>query len=112
MVSHPFFYQLALLALVWLCVMLLYAWPSDRVRGPTPAAPIAPRRKRSTEPTPCAGLTTKPYCALCEQASASLNDSLPLRPAPRPRRTGARVQLILRHTSAPIRVATTEGGRA
>ena len=31
MVSHPFFYQLALIALVWLYVMLLYAWPSDRV---------------------------------------------------------------------------------
>jgi hypothetical protein len=31
MVSHPFFYQLALIALVWLYVMLFYAWPSDRV---------------------------------------------------------------------------------
>ena len=39
MVSHLFFYQLALIAAVWLFVMLLYAWPSDRVRRPTPAVP-------------------------------------------------------------------------
>ena len=29
MVSHLFFYQLTLIALVWLCVMLHWAWPSD-----------------------------------------------------------------------------------
>ena len=32
MVSHLFFYQLALIALVWLFFLLLYAWPSDRTR--------------------------------------------------------------------------------
>ena len=37
MVSHPFFYQLALIALVWLYVMLLYAWPRDRVVHLQPA---------------------------------------------------------------------------
>lgn len=30
MVSDLFVYQLVLLALVWLCLMLHYAWPSDR----------------------------------------------------------------------------------
>src|SRR5215510_7285249 len=30
MVSHLFFYQLALIALVWLFFLLFYAWPSDR----------------------------------------------------------------------------------
>jgi len=29
MVSHLFFSQLVLVALVWLCVMLHWAWPSD-----------------------------------------------------------------------------------
>ena len=30
MVSHHlFFYQLTLIALVWLCVMLQWVWPSD-----------------------------------------------------------------------------------
>ena len=35
MVSHLFFYQLMLIALVWLCVMLQWAWqapPSPRAR--------------------------------------------------------------------------------
>ena len=36
MVSQLFFYQLVLVALVWLCVMLQWAWPSD-------PAPVWPR---------------------------------------------------------------------
>jgi IS1 family transposase len=84
MVSHLFFYQLALIALVWLFVMLLYAWPSDRVRRPTPAAPIVPRRKHATAPKPFAGLTTKPSCALCETESTVLKASPPMRPDPMP----------------------------
>jgi hypothetical protein len=84
MVSHLFFYQLALIALVWLFVMLLYIWPSARVRRPTPAAPLVPRRQHTTEPQPFAGLTTQPYGALCEQESAVLHASPPLRPAPMP----------------------------
>src|SRR5215831_5684891 len=67
MVSHLFFYQLALIALVWLFFLLLYAWPSERARRPHPAAPIALHRPRSTAPKPFAGLTQKPHCALCEQ---------------------------------------------
>jgi transposase-like protein len=82
MVSHLFFYQLALIALVWLFVMLLYIWPSARVRRPTPAAPLVPRRQHNTEPKPFAGLTTKPSCALCEQESAVLHASPPVRPDP------------------------------
>ena len=42
MVSPLFFYQLILVALVWLCLMLQWAWPSD----PTAVCPTAP------EPTP------------------------------------------------------------
>ena len=57
MVSHLFFYQLALLAFVWLFFLLLYAWPSEHARYPHPAAPIAPRHQRSTAPNPFAGLT-------------------------------------------------------
>ena len=40
MVSHLFFYQLTLIALVWLCVLLHWVWPSDsaapRARHPWP----------------------------------------------------------------------------
>jgi hypothetical protein len=67
MMLHLFFYQLALITLVWLFFLLLYAWPRDRARRPHPAAPIAPRRQRSNAPKPFAGLTQKPHCALCEQ---------------------------------------------
>jgi hypothetical protein len=84
MVSHLFSYHLALIALVWLLVLLLYAWPRDRVRRPTPAAPRVPRRQHTTEPKLFAGLTTKPSCTLCEKESAVLNASPPLRPAPMP----------------------------
>jgi IS1 family transposase/transposase-like protein len=82
--SHLFFYQLALLALVWLFVMLLYAWPRERARHPSPAAPIAPRRQRSTEPKPFAGLTYKPHCALCEEEAIHPKPSSPLPPDPMP----------------------------
>jgi hypothetical protein len=40
MVSHLFFYQLTLIALVWLCVILQWAWPSDSAAAcPTTLAP-------------------------------------------------------------------------
>jgi IS1 family transposase len=69
MVSELFFYQLALIALLWLCCMLQWVWPSERVipGAPLPPPPLLPR-KRSREPKPFAGLTRKPPCAACEQA--------------------------------------------
>jgi hypothetical protein len=39
MVSHLFFYQLTLIALVWLCVMLQWVWPSAAAACPTTLAP-------------------------------------------------------------------------
>ena len=69
MVSHLFFYQLTLIALVWLCLMLHWAWPSDSAAAcPTPLAPPPPRPKRRREPKPFQGLTTKPLCDVCEHA--------------------------------------------
>src|SRR5215470_9353784 len=67
MVSHLFYYQLALCALVWLFVMLHVTGAKPGL--PTPPAPAKPKRKRSTEPKAFAGLTHKPPCALCEQAT-------------------------------------------
>ena len=68
MVSPLFFYQLVLVVLVWLCVMLHWAWPSDpaTVRLTT-LEPTPSRPKRRREPKPFAGLTTKPHCDACEQ---------------------------------------------
>ena len=71
MIPDLFFYQLVLVALVWLCLMLQWAWPSDCVTvQPTPPPPMPPRRKRRREPTPFVGLTTKPHCDACDQAHA------------------------------------------
>src|SRR6266852_5407514 len=68
MVSPLFFSQLVLVALVWLCVMLHWAWPSDPAAGcPTTPEPPCPRPQHHREPTPFAGLTRKPPCAACEQ---------------------------------------------
>ena len=83
MISHLFFYQLVLIALVWLCLMLQWAWPSDPTAVcPTVPEPPPPRPKRKREPTPFAGLTTKPHCDACEHTT----DSRPQAPsAPPPR---------------------------
>jgi IS1 family transposase len=69
MVPDLFFSQLVLVALVWACLMLHWVWPSDCATAhPTPPQPTPPRRQRSREPKPFAGLTRTPPCAACEQA--------------------------------------------
>ena len=71
MVPTLFFSQLVLVALVWLCVMLQWAWSSGCATAPlTPSHPTLPRPKRRREPKPFAGVTHKPPCDACAQASA------------------------------------------
>jgi hypothetical protein len=82
MVSHLFYYQLALLAILWLFVMLHVTWSEPGLT--TPAVPAKPKRKRSTEPQPFAGLTHKPPCALCERETAHPQTPPPRRPDPMP----------------------------
>jgi IS1 family transposase len=82
MISHLFFYQLVLVALIWLCVMLHWAWPSDPATCPTTPEPTPPGPKRHRERTPFAGLTTKPHCDACEPAS-DLRPEAPCPPPPR-----------------------------
>src|SRR5499427_8983387 len=83
MVSHLFFYQLGLVALVWLCLMLHWVWPSASVAAYlTTLESLPPRRKRSREPTPFVGLTTKPHCDTCADASAP-HPQAPATPPPR-----------------------------
>jgi len=84
MIPHLFFYQLALIALVWLFLMLPYAWPSQRTPCQSPPTPPTPRRKRLREPKVFAGLTHKPHCAACEQAAIYPTPPPPKRPAPMP----------------------------
>src|SRR5215510_1603920 len=85
MVSHLFYYQLALLALLWLFVMLHLSWPRRSAPPPTaPAAPVKSKRKRTTEAKAFEGLTHKPHCALCEQEIGATPPAPPRRPDPMP----------------------------
>jgi len=85
MVSHLFYYQLALLALIWLFIMLPLSWPGQSAPPPTPLAPpIKPKPKRSTEPKAFEGLAHKPHCALCAQETGATHLPPPVRPDPMP----------------------------
>ena len=58
MVSNLVFYQLALIALLWVFLMLSWVWPSEPAAArPMPPTSVPPPRKRSTAPKPFAGLT-------------------------------------------------------
>jgi IS1 family transposase len=87
MVSPLFSYQLALLAIVWLFIMLHLTWPRPGVTAPAAPAepePITPKRSRSNEPKSFEGLTQKPHCALCERDTAHPQTSPPGPPNPMP----------------------------
>src|SRR6266851_1985906 len=85
MIPHLFYYQLAILVLLWLCVMVPYLWSHQCGGAPKrPVDPIMPKPKRSTEPKPFAGLTRKPHCALCEQETVDSAPAPPVRPHPMP----------------------------
>ena len=87
MESHLFFSQLVLLALLWLFILLRLPWPQRAVTVPAPPAqsePLTPKRHRSTEPKPFAGLTHKPHCALGERETAHPQSLPPVPPAPMP----------------------------
>src|SRR5712691_1240332 len=84
MVSPLFFYQLVLVALVWLCVMLQWAWPSDPTAVcPTTPEPPGPLPKRRRAPNPFAGLTAQPHCDACAHATAAPRPPAPSAPPPR-----------------------------
>src|SRR5438132_13096073 len=83
MVSHLFFYQLMVLGLLWLCVILHDAWPSECPGGDQkPSKPLPTPGKRSSDPKPFPGLTRTPCCAACEQAAQE--PAAPPPPAPPP----------------------------
>jgi hypothetical protein len=102
MVSDFVFSQLVLVALVWLCLMLYWVWPSDSaVASPLTPEPAPPRPQRQREPQPFVGLTTKPHCDACEQATAS-RPQAPSAPPPRLVMTrGRRRQVDTSHQFCP-----------
>jgi hypothetical protein len=71
MIPHLFFYQLVLIALVWVFLMLYGLWPLEPAAvRPTPPKPVTPPRKRSCAPQPFIGSTRKPPCDACEEGVA------------------------------------------
>src|SRR6266581_9404266 len=82
MVSHLLYYQLALLAILWLFVMLHLTGSKPGL--PAPPVPAKPKRKRSTEPKAFEGLTHKPHGVLCEQETGETHPPPPVRPDPLP----------------------------
>ena len=82
MVSHLFYYQLAVLALAWLFVLLHVTGSKPGL--PAPPMSAKPKRKRSTEPKSFEGLTHKPHCVLCERDTAQPTAPAPVPPEPMP----------------------------
>jgi hypothetical protein len=83
MVSDLFFYELLLLGLLWFCIILHYAWPSQRLAGDQrTSTPAKPARKRSGAPKSFADLIHKPSCPACEQQGESPASSPPGAPPP------------------------------
>src|SRR5882672_6921743 len=84
MVSNLVFYQLVLIALVWVFLMLSWVWPSEPAAARLiPPTPVTPPRTRSTAPKPFPGLTRKPHCDAC--APTIEDRRLPLPSAPPPK---------------------------
>ena len=87
MIPHHVYYQLAVVGLLWLCIMLHYIWSRRGAVSPQPLADLVPpqfKRKRSTDPKPFEGCTQRPHCAACEHDANHPNALLPRRPDPMP----------------------------
>jgi hypothetical protein len=87
MIPHYVYCQLAILGLLWICIMLHYDWPSRYTSShPRPAepVPITCKRKRSNKPRPFEGLTQKPPCAACAYDAIHPTVLPPRRPDPMP----------------------------
>ena len=83
MVSNLVFYQLVLIALVWVFLMLSWVWPSEPAAArPIPPTPVTPPRTRAMAPKPFPGLIRQPHCDACAQAVASHREP-PCAPSPR-----------------------------
>src|SRR6266487_3025056 len=87
MIPHHVYYQLAIVGLLWLCVMLHYLGPTlGTVSPPPPTEPLSPKfkRKRTNDPKPFEGLTQRPHCAACERDAIHPHAPSPKRPEPMP----------------------------
>src|SRR5215471_9351352 len=84
MLANLVFYQLVLIALVWVFLMLSWWWPSEPAAArPLPPTPVTPPRKRSTAPQPFPGLTRKPHGDACAHTIEDRRLPLPSAPPPK-----------------------------
>jgi hypothetical protein len=89
---HHISYQLAIVGLLWLCVMLHDVWPSRGAVSPPPPVPPQVKRQRSNEPPLGVGLIQRPHGALCDHDTNHPEPPPPRRPdrlAPTKRRPWA-----------------------
>src|SRR5215510_4448102 len=87
MMPYLFYDQLAVLGLLWLCILLHAVWSNRGAVSPlrpVDPEPIMPQRQGSHKPKPFLGLTHKPPCALCEHEATHGTPPSPLRPDPMP----------------------------
>jgi IS1 family transposase len=87
MIPHHVYYQLAIVGLLWLCIMLHSIWPSRDAALPqlhTEPVPRRFKRQRANAPKPFAGLTQRPHCAACAHDAAHPQVLPPQRPEPMP----------------------------
>ena len=71
--GHDWFHQdRLLLGLLWLSMLLYWAWLRGRsATSPTLPSPAKPIKKRIQHPKPFAGLLRKPLCDACEHTAES-----------------------------------------
>ena len=95
MVDDLLFHELLLLGLLWLCVILY--WVRRRrqaVTGQTCSSPAQRTTRRSQDPKPFPGLTTKPYCAACQLGPG---EPLPMTPPPWLNFASGRPRIVATH---------------
>src|SRR5262249_60157588 len=100
MVSPLVYSQLALLALIWLVVMVPLT--GSKPGRTTPPVPAQPKRPSTTEIKPFEGLTHKPHGVLGERDAAQPNAPAPLPPDPMPpTNRRPRTRATPQHSGAP-----------
>jgi len=78
-----FFPELLIFGLLWLSVMLSWAWLRQRVAtDQTNSHPAKQAKRPAKPPKPFAGLTHKPYCAACEDGAQPHTKAPPVVPPP------------------------------
>jgi IS1 family transposase/transposase-like protein len=98
-----FFHTLLLLGVLWFCVILRWVWPRRRAAlDQADGQPATRTYRRSTDPPPFPGLTTKPLCATCEQVAQAHVAQASSGPPPLMTSTrGRRRQVATQHQFCP-----------